>query len=146
MKPTSNQLLQLLDRIHAGVVVIDNGNKIVVFNELAGKMLNQDGQTRIGTSLLLCHPERAEPGVLKMIDQMKSGELDEYEGWVNFAGRILYEYIYPLRNDDGRYIGAVAELHDGKEKAEYLKTKGEFQMPDMHGLGDSSPRSPHTEG
>jgi len=38
MKPTSNQLLQLLDRIHAGVVVIDNGNKIVVFNELAGKM------------------------------------------------------------------------------------------------------------
>jgi PAS domain S-box-containing protein len=142
MKLTSNQLLHLLDRMHAGVVVIDNDNTIVVFNELAEKMLNQDRKSRIGTSLLLCHPERAEPGVRKMIDQMKSGELDEYEGWVNFAGRILYEYIYPLRNDDGRYVGAVAELHDGKEKAEYLKTKGEFEMPEMHGLGESSPRRP----
>ena len=145
MKLTSERLLHLLDRMHAGVVVIDKDNKIVVFNELAGEMLNQDPKSRIGTSILRCHPERAESGVLKMINQMKSGELKEYEGWVNFAGRLLYEYIYPLYDESGNYIGAVGEMHDGREKSEYLKTKGEFELPEMHGLGESSPRSPQAE-
>ncbi|MHA2042414.1 MAG: PAS domain-containing protein, partial [Candidatus Thorarchaeota archaeon] len=65
MKLTTDRLVHLLDRLHAGVVVIDKDNKIVLFNELAGEMLNQDPKSRIGTSILLCHPERAEPGVLK---------------------------------------------------------------------------------
>ncbi len=146
MKLTSERLLHLFDRMHAGVVVIDKDNKIVLFNELAGEMLNQDPKNRIRTSILLCHPERAEPGVLKMINQMKTGELKEYEGWVNFAGRILYEYIYPLHDESGNYIGAVGEMHDAPEKAQFLKSKGEFEMPEMHGLDESSPRSPHAEG
>jgi PAS domain S-box-containing protein len=143
MKLTSDRLLDLLNRMHAGVVVIDKDDKIIVFNKLAGEMLNQDPKGRIGTSILLCHPERAEPGVLKMINQMKSGELKEYEGWVNFGGRVLYEYIYPLHDKNGNYIGAVGEMHDGTEKAAYLMAKGEFEMPEMHGLGESSPRSPN---
>ena len=145
MELTPERLLKLLDRMHAGVVVIDKDNKIVVFNELAGEMLNQDPKRRIGTSILRCHPKRAEPGVLKMIAQMKSGELKEYEGWVNFAGRILYEYIYPLHDEGGNYIGAVGEMHDAQEKAEHLKSKGEFELPEMHGLGESSPREPTIE-
>lgn len=145
MELTPERLLNLLDRMHAGVVVIDKNNKIVVFNELAGEMLNQNPSSRIGTSILRCHPERAEPGVLKMVDQMKSGELKEYEGWVNFAGRILYEYIYPLHDEKGNYIGAVGEMHDAQEKADYLKVRGKFEMPEMHGLGESSPRSPSAE-
>ena len=80
-----------------------------------------------------------------MIGQMKSGELKEYEGWVNFAGRILYEYIYPLWDDKGNYNGAVAELHDAAEKAEYLKSQSDWKAPDMHGLGESAPRRPREE-
>jgi PAS domain S-box-containing protein len=136
---------KLLDSIHAGVVVIDADENIVVLNQQAGEMLGQNPDSRIGSSILLCHPERAEPGVLKMIGQMKSGELKEYEGWVNFAGRILYEYIYPLWDEDGNYNGAVAELHDAAEKAEYLKSQGDWKAPEMHGLGESAPRSPHPE-
>ena len=145
MELAAANLSKLLHSIHVGVVVIDGDNNIVFFNKLAGEMLEQDSDSRVGTSILLCHPERAEPGVLKMISQMKSGELKEYEGWVNFAGRILYEYIYPLWDDDGNYGGAVAELHDATEKAEYLKSQGDWKAPEMHGLGESAPRSPRPE-
>lgn len=145
MKLSGKNLGALLEIVHVGVVVIDSDNRIVVFNRMAGEMLGQDAESRIGTSILLCHPERAEPGVLMMIGQMKSGELQEYEGWVNFAGRILYEYIYPLWDDDGNYSGAVAELHEATEKAEYLKSQGDWKAPEMHGLGESAPRSTHPE-
>jgi DUF438 domain-containing protein len=105
-------------------------------------MLQQDAEARVGTSILLCHPKRAEPGLLKMIDQLRSGELERYEGFVNFIGRILYEHITPIRDDSGNYIGAIVELRDAVEKAEYLKARGEYKEPEMHGSGASSPRPP----
>jgi PAS domain S-box-containing protein len=144
MNAPDKMLGKVLDSLHVGVVLIDKNQKILAFNRMAGEMLGQDPGPRVGTSLLLCHPERAEPGVMKMLNQMKSGELKQYQGWVNFMGRIMTEYIYPILDDTGKYMGAVAELHDGKEKAEYLKMRGEFKVPVMHGLGDSSPRSVKT--
>lgn len=144
MNPPLKMLTKVLDSLHVGVVVIDKNQKVLSFNRMAGEMLGQDPGPRVGTSLLLCHPERAEPGVMKMLNQMKSGELKQYQGWVNFAGRIMCEYIYPIFDETGKYVGAFMELHDGKEKAELLKMKGEFKEPTMHGLGDSSPRSVKT--
>ncbi|MFQ5831570.1 MAG: hypothetical protein ACE5H4_02615 [Candidatus Thorarchaeota archaeon] len=76
---------------------------------------------------------------------MRIGELKEYEGRVNFAGRVLYEYVYPLWSEDGENMGAIAALHDEGERAEYLKSKGEWKAPEMYGLGESSPRSPRPD-
>ncbi len=135
----------LLDSLHVGVVVLDTNDNIVIFNRMAGELLQLDPESRIGTSVLLCHSEKAEAGVLKMLAQMRNGELKEYEGWVNFAGKIVYEYLYPLWDEKGKYVGAVAEIHDGTERAEYLKSKGEWKDLDMVGVGESSPRSPHPE-
>ena len=144
MNPPTKILNRVLDSLHVCVVLIDKNQKILAFNRMAGEMLGQDPAPRVGTSLLLCHPERAEPGVMKMLNQMKSGELKQYQGWVNFMGRLMCEYIYPIFDESGKYVGAVAELHDGKEKAELLRMRGEFKEPAMHGLGESSPRSVKT--
>lgn len=135
-------LSKVIEHLNVGVVVLDAENNIVAFNRKAGEFLGQDHEARIGTSILRCHPQRAETGVLKMIDQMKTGELDKYEGFVNFLGRIVYEYIYPVRDDEGKYVATVSEIHDGTDRAEVLTSKGEFEQPEMHGSGESAPRSP----
>ena len=77
-----------------------------------------------------------------MIDDLKNGVMEKFEGWVNFRGRMLYEYIYPLRDDAGNYLGVVEELHDAAEKAEYLKIKGDWKDIHISGLGEKSPRTP----
>ena len=143
MRPKPEILRTAMDALNVAVVVIDDKERIVMFNRTAGELFGQDAQSRIDSSILRCHPERAEPGVLKMIGQMKSGELKKYQGWVNFRGKILYEFIYPLLDQNGKYMGAVAELHPAVEKAEYLKSQGEWKEPELHGEGASSPRSPH---
>jgi len=146
MRQKLETLRAAMDALNVGVVVIDETDHIVVFNRTAGSVLLQkEPEKRIGSSILRCHPERAEPGFMKMIAKMKSGEMKKYEGWVNFGGKILYEYIYPLWDQKGKYIGAVSELHPAAEKAEYLKSKGEWKEPQMHGLGESAPRSPYPE-
>jgi len=142
MKPTIELMQKLMDNLNVGIVVLNKENQIILFNRKAGEFLQQDHESRLGSSILRCHPERAEAGVLKMINQMKSGELGKYEGWVNFAGRYVYEYIYPIWNGDGEYIATVSEIHDGAERVEYLKSQGEWKSPEMHGTGASSPRTP----
>ena len=134
---------QLVQNLNVGIVILNKDNQIIVFNRKAGEFLQQDPKSRVGSSILRCHPKRAEPGLLKMINQLKSGELSKYEGWVNFIGRYVYEYIYPIRNEAGDYLATVSEIHDGAERAEYLRSKGEWKPPQMHGTGASSPRTPY---
>ena len=132
---------RLVEDLRVGICVLDKDDKIVVFNRKAAEQLQQD-KDRIESSILRCHPERAEPGLLKMIGELKSGELEKYEGWVHFIGRHFYEYIYAIRDDKGNHLATVMELHDAAEKAEYLKMKEGWEPPPEHGRGESAPRSP----
>ncbi len=133
---------RLVEDLNVGICVLDINNQIVVFNQKAGEQLQQDHESRIGSSILRCHPERAEQSVLKMIGDLKSGELEKYEGWVHFIGKYFYEYIYLLRDDQGNHMATVMELHDAAERAEYLKMTEEWKPPPEHGRGESSPRLP----
>ncbi len=144
MKVNSEFLSRFIDSMNAGIVLVDPSNQIVLFNKLAGEMLQQIPEDRIGTLLLRCHGEVSEENVLKMINDMRTGALEKYEGWVNFRGRMLYEYIYPIFGNNGDFLGIVEELHDASEKAEYLKSRGEWKDIHVSGIGEKSPRSPHS--
>ena len=83
MKLTLNLLEKFAENLNVGIVIVDNENRIILFNRLAGEMLRQDPQSRIGTSILRCHGEVSEQPVLKMISDLKNRVMDHYEGWVN---------------------------------------------------------------
>ena len=134
-------LRRLVEDLNVGICVLDKDDRIVIFNRKVAEQLQQDVD-RVTSSILRCHPERAEPGVLKMIGELKSGELDKYEGWVHFLGGYYYEYIYAVRDDDGNHLATVMELHDAAERAKYLKMTEDWKPPPEHGRGESSPRSP----
>ncbi len=131
----------LLENLNVGICVLDKDNRIIIFNRKVAEQLQQE-EDRVSSSILRCHPERAEPGVLKMINELKSGNLEKYEGWVHFVGRYFYEYIYAIRDDKGNHLATIMELHDAAERAEYLKMSEEWEPPPEHGRGESSPRSP----
>jgi len=131
----------LVENLNVGICVLDKNDQIVVFNRKVAEQLQQE-ESRIDSSILRCHPERAESGVLKMISELKSGELEKYEGWVHFIGRHFYEYIYAIRDDKGNHLATVMELQDAAERAEYLKMTEGWEPPPEHGRGESSPRNP----
>ncbi|MFO7837034.1 MAG: PAS domain-containing protein [Candidatus Thorarchaeota archaeon] len=135
-------LRELLDKLHIGIVLVGNDDKILAFNKMAGEMLQQDPEDRIGTSIFRCHGEPSEEPVRKMLNDMRNGRMESYEGWVNFQGRILFEYIYPLPGPDGECHLVVEELHDAAEKVEYLKSIGEWELIHVSGVGEKAPRPP----
>ena len=100
---------RLVEDLNVGVCVLDKDDKIVVFNRKVAEQLQQD-ESRVDSSILRCHPERAEPGLLKMIGELKSGELEKYEGWVHFIGRHFYESQFPARRVSGEDFDVIEEL------------------------------------
>jgi PAS domain S-box-containing protein len=135
-------LKAIADQLSIGVVVIDKEERIVLFNRLAGLMLQVDPAERLGSTIYSCHPRESDGAVAKMIADIRSGSLDHYEGWVNYRGRMLYEYIRAIRTDSGEYLGMIDELHDAQERADALKARGEWQDVHVSGVGTRAPRAP----
>jgi PAS domain S-box-containing protein len=142
MRVTPEVLSAITDQLSIGLVIIDENNRIILFNELAGLMLQEDPSQRMGSTILSCHPLESEPAVEKLINDIRTGVLHHYEGWVNYRGRILYEYIRPIRTRAGHYIGMIEELHDAKERAEALEAQGDWQDVHVSGAGSRAPRKP----
>jgi PAS domain S-box-containing protein len=142
MLGTSGVLRAVADQLCIGLVLIDKDNRIVLFNRLAGRMLQVEPSERLGSTIFSCHPSESDAAVEKLIEDIRTGVLDHYEGWVNYRGRMLYEYIRPIRTDAGEYIGMIEELHDAQERAEALQARGEWQDVHVSGVGSRAPRKP----
>jgi hypothetical protein len=137
-------LRTMIDHLNIGLVIVDKDNRIVIFNHLAGEMLQQDPQERVGSSIFSCHPRESDQVVAKLISDLKSHTIDHYEGWVNYRGRMLFEFILPIWDDGGDYIGMIEELHDAAEKVELLQRLGQWKDIHISGMGARQPRDPES--
>lgn len=135
-------LKTIVEHLKIGLVVIDNENRIIIFNHLAEEMLQQKQEERLGSSIFSCHPQESDPIVEKLIKDIKTRSIDYYEGWVNYRGRMLYEYILPIWDSDGNYLGMIEELHDATEKVELMKRLDEWVDIHISGIDNRQPREP----
>lgn len=142
MEISLESLQAVIDHLRIGLVVIDADNEIILFNRQAGEMLQQDPQARVGSTIMSCHPRESEPVVQKLIDDIRLGITEHYEGWVNYQGRILYEYIHPIYDRNGSYVGMIEELHDASERSLLMQRLAEWEDVHVSGVGERAPRKP----
>ena len=142
MTELPGHLEAIADQLSVGLVIIDHANRIILFNKLAGLMLHETPSERLGSTIASCHPADSESAVEKLIGDIRAGVIDHYEGWVNYRGRMLYEYIRPIRTQAGEYVGMIEELHDAKDRAEVLRSRGEWKDVHVSGVGPRAPRKP----
>ena len=138
------ELLQnIINTIDVGIVFVDADNKLVIFNRVAGDMLNVDPEERIGTSILLCHPKGLEPRVVQRIDDIRKDPQRRTKGRiVNYQGRYLHETFYSVSDEKGDYMGIVGVFKDAEEMVSLMKKSGEFEEPRVFGVGEQGPRRP----
>jgi PAS domain S-box-containing protein len=144
MTLTADSLLDIIDALRIGIAVVDENNRIVLMNRLFGEMVQQNPQERTGTSVFNCHPSESKSAVERMISDLRHKTIDHAEAWINFRGRILYEYLYPIEDRDGHLIGIADELHDAADQYEYMRKLGISKELPISGLGERMPGN--TEG
>jgi hypothetical protein len=139
----SIEFLRLVtDHLKVGLTILDQDNNIILMNRLAGIMLQENPRERIGSSILRCHPSEKETAVEKLIEDIQTGVKDNQEAFVNYRGRVMYEYITAIRDADGRYVGMIDELHDAADRAELMQRLGEWKELHVSGEGMMAPRTP----
>ena len=72
-------------------------------------------RTILGRNLLYCHPPRLERLVKETVDALKRGEADYREFWTRIGDRIVRVFISAVRDESGRYLGAVEVVEDFTE-------------------------------
>lgn len=83
-------------------------------------------KTILGRRVEYCHPPRLEAFIRKVLDEIKSGVKDHEVFWTRSGDRILRVMVVAVRDDDGRYLGAleiVEDLTEVLENPEEVKKK-----------------------
>jgi len=109
-------LFKILDVVEAGIIFVDREGQILYINNSAEQYRNIKAKERLGTSVVMCHPEPVHGRVREILENFKKGEIAKRHKIIYTNGR-YYENVYNVvRDENGEYLGLVLETRDITEK------------------------------
>lgn len=69
-------------------------------------------RTVIGRKVDLCHPPRSVNIVKKILEEFKAGRRDSAEFWIRMGDRLIHIRYFPVRDEDGKYLGTLEVVQD----------------------------------
>ena len=59
-----------------------------------------------------CHPPKSLHLVNQILADFKAGRREVAEFWIDMSGRMIHIRYWPVRSDDGRYLGTLETVQD----------------------------------
>jgi two-component system phosphate regulon sensor histidine kinase PhoR len=109
-----------------GVVFIDDQNRIAYCNPEAEKIRNIKIDQVLGQPILDCHPEKAHPKVLQIIEDLRSGRVKGHHRMnIQMVEGKFYDNTYTaVRGPKNKYLGTIVV---SKEITQRKKTEDELK-------------------
>src|SRR4030042_882136 len=109
-----------------GVVFIDHQNRIAYCNPAAEKIRNIKMDQVLGRPILDCHPQKAHPKVLQIIEDLRSGEVKGHHRMnIQMVEGKFYDNTYTaVRGPKNKYLGTIVI---SKEITQRKKTEDELK-------------------
>ncbi len=84
-------------------------------------------KTVLGRKVSLCHPPGSVHLVERIIREFREGKRDVAEFWINMRGRKIYIRYFPVRDEEGNYLGTLEVVQD---ITDIQKLEGEKRLLD----------------
>ncbi len=121
------QIDAIMETMPVEITFVDADDTVAYFNRLDKDKIFVRTRSVIGRKIEMCHPEKSVDKVRRIVEGFKDGTRDKAEFWIDFMGdKILIRY-FPLRNEEGDYIGV---LEVTQRIGEIQKIKGEKRLLD----------------
>ncbi len=102
-----DQIDAIMEALPIEVTFVDDKDTVAYFNRLDKEKIFVRSRSVVGRKVEKCHPEKSVHRVQQIVDAFKDGSRDEAEFWIDFGGdKILIRY-YPVRNEEGTYLGVL---------------------------------------
>ena len=79
----------------------------------------------LGRKVQDCHPKKSLHKVQQIISEMRSGDRDVAEFWIDHRGMKVYIRYFAVRSKEGRYLGC---LEVSQDISEIQKIEGEKRL------------------
>jgi PAS domain S-box-containing protein len=110
-KVSKETLERILDALPVEFSFIDEGDTVRIFNKNGDRIFPRP-RSVIGRRVQDCHPSKSLHKVQQIIDEMKAGERDVAEFWIDHAGMKVHIRYFAVRDDDGGYLGCLEVSQD----------------------------------
>lgn len=121
------QIDAIMETMPVEITFVDADDTVAYFNRLDKDKIFVRTRSVIGRKVEMCHPQKSVDKVSRIVEGFKDGTRDKAEFWIDFMGdKILIRY-FPVRNEEGDYIGV---LEVTQRIGEIQKIKGEKRLLD----------------
>ncbi|MFB6290316.1 MAG: DUF438 domain-containing protein [Candidatus Bipolaricaulia bacterium] len=121
------ELDEIFRTLPVDVTFIDSNDRVRYFS--GGERIFPRTQTVLGRPVQNCHPPDSVDVVNSILDEFKAGNREEAEFWIELGPKFVHIRYFPVRNDDGEYMGTIEVTQDVKEIREL---EGERKLLDWN--------------
>ena len=114
----------ILDTLPVEFSFIDDTDTVRIFNKNGDRIFPRP-RSVIGRRVQDCHPSKSLHKVQQIIDEMKAGNRDVAEFWIDHKGIKVFIRYFAVRSKDGKYLGC---LEVSQEITQIQKIKGEKRL------------------
>ena len=90
---------------------VDADNKVKFVTQGKERIFDRPASV-IGRPVHLCHPPQSVHVVMKIVDQLRSGEKDQEDFWINMRGKMVHIRYYAVRDVKGTFLGTLEVTQD----------------------------------
>ena len=105
-------LAAILNTLPVELSFIDHEDRVRYFSHEHGHKIFGRTRGAIGTSVQNCHPPKSLHLVNQILADFKAGVREVAEFWIDMGGRIVHIRYWPVRSEDGRYLGTLETVQD----------------------------------
>lgn len=108
---TQKQLKNLLKALPFDITFVDKDDVVRYFS--AGKeRIFARTPAIIGRKVQFCHPPDSVHVVEKIVDDFKNNRRESADFWIQMQGMFVYIRYFPVRDENGEYLGVVEVTQD----------------------------------
>lgn len=123
------ELEAILDTLPVDITFVDKDDKVRYFNQSEERIFPRT-RAVIGRHVQQCHPKKSLHVVNRIVEDFRGGRRDVAEFWISHKGMLVHIRYFPVRDEDGEYLGTLEVTQD---IAGVKKLEGEKRLLDDPG-------------
>jgi DUF438 domain-containing protein len=110
-KLTAKQLNLILKLLPVDISFVDENDQVAYYSDVEDRIFPRSPSI-IGREVQKCHPPKSLHKVERIVQEFKDGTKDVAEFYITMDGRFLHIRYFPVRDEDGKYIGTLEVSQD----------------------------------
>jgi len=108
---TPREINLLLKNLPVDITFVDKDDAVRYFSQTEERIFVRTPAV-IGRKVQNCHPPASVHVVNRILDDFRQGRRDVAEFWIQMQGKFVHIRYFPLRDENGEYVGTIEVTQD----------------------------------